>query len=94
MGNGNGNGNGNKLTKHHINPASRLKENGGDLEVDTGEDNITYWYHTFHFSWNDVFGNLTVAEAHRLIDLVNVPGTSWGYKALEKLREGIKEGAL
>ena len=67
--------------KHHIRPRSR----GGK-----DENNIVSLPANFHQAWHLMFDNLTVQEAHRLIDIVMTPGKEFAGHDIEKLRQTLK----
>lgn len=65
------------LNAHHVCPTSR---GGGN------RDNLVVLPVEFHANWHKLFANLTVAEAHRFIDIVMQPGHEWSYKDLDRVR--------
>ncbi len=70
--------------RHHVNPRSR----GGK-----DENNIVSLPVNFHQAWHLMFDNLTVQEAHRLIDLVMVANTEHSGQDIENLRQQLKQTA-
>ncbi len=68
--------------KHHVRPRSR---NGKDA------NNIVSLPASWHLAWHVCFDNLTVEEAHRLIDLVMVAGKEFSGQDIENLRQKLKE---
>ncbi len=74
-----------KVSRHHIRPRSRIKRG------DKNKDNLVTLDAEFHSNWHRMFENMTVAEAHRFIDLVMVPGKRWDNSSLYRLRKEIME---
>lgn len=70
--------------KHHKIPRSR----GGK-----DENNIVSLPANFHQAWHVLFDNLTVQEAHRLIDMVMVAGHEHSGQDIENLRQQLKHSA-
>lgn len=69
-----------KQNDHHIRPSSRGGKRRGNivrLPVDV------------HDAWHRFFGNLTVEEAHALIDIVMRSGASWSSADLEAARAAL-----
>lgn len=68
--------------RHHILAKSR---HGKDT------NNIVSLPASWHLAWHVCFDNLTVQEAHRLIDLVMVAGKEFSGQDIENLRQKLKE---
>ena len=68
--------------RHHLQPRSR---GGKDA------NNIVHLPVNFHQAWHVCFDNLTVQEAHRLIDLVMVAGKEFTGQDIENMRQKLKE---
>lgn len=68
--------------KHHILPRSR----GGK-----DENNIVSLPANFHQAWHLMFDNLTVQEAHQLIDMVMQPNCEFSGQDIENLRQQLKQ---
>jgi len=67
--------------KHHI----FCKSRGGH-----DQNNIVRLPPAWHLAWHVCFDNLTVEEAHRLIDLIMVPGSEFTSRDIEDLRQKLK----
>lgn len=70
--------------RHHLLPRSR---GGKDA------NNIVHLPVNFHQAWHVCFDNLTVQEAHRLIDIVMVANTEHSGQDIENLRQKLKQPA-
>ena len=68
--------------RHHKIPLSR---GGKDA------NNIVSLPASWHLAWHVCFDNLTVQEAHRLIDMVMIPGKEFSGQDIENLRQKLKE---
>ncbi|MBT7914984.1 hypothetical protein HN588_13870 [Candidatus Bathyarchaeota archaeon] len=79
---------GRKVNKHHIIPKSRTRRGNKD------KDNVVELDKEFHVDWHKLFENMTVAEVHRFIDRVMVPGRNWTSGRLHWLREEIMDESL
>ena len=69
-----------RLTRHHSFPRSR----GGT------DESIVLLPNKFHQAFHYLFGNLTIEETHRFLDIVLVPGRSWTGQQLSQLIEQLK----
>ena len=74
------------LRKHHIRPRCRIPD---WVDKDTG--NIVNIPEDFHAYWHQVFGVLTVEEAHEFIDFIMRPGASWTWGDIKNVREWLME---
>lgn len=70
-----------ELNRHHILCRSR----GGQ-----DDDNIVYLPVSFHACWHQIFGNMTVAEAHHFIDIIMRPNTVWTKGELHSLQNYLQ----
>jgi len=71
-----------KSDRHHI----RCRSRGG-----RNHHNMVTLPISWHRGWHSLFGNLTVAEAHTMIDIVMQPDTRWTTGQLYELMERLKD---
>jgi len=57
-------------------------------------NNVVLLDQEFHVNWHRLFENMTVAEAHKFIDRVMVPGHEWTSGRLHWLRDEIMDESL
>jgi hypothetical protein len=79
---------GRKVSKHHIVPRSR------STRKDKDKNNVVELDKEFHVNWHRLFENMTVAEVHKFIDQVMMPGHAWTSGRLHWLREEIMDQSL
>lgn len=79
---------GRKTSRHHLVPRSRSTRKNKDL------NNIVELDREFHNHWHRLFLNMTVAEVHRFIDQVMVPGGNWTSGRLHWLRDEIMDESI
>jgi hypothetical protein len=68
--------------RHHI----FCKSRGGH-----DQDNVVRLPAAWHLAWHVCFDNLTVEEAHKLIDLVMVAGKEFTGQDIENMRQKLKQ---
>jgi len=71
------------LTRHHTLPSSR--------SLTSSDWSVVLLPAKFHQAFHYLFGNLTIEETHKFLDIVLVPGKAWTHKKLMCLIESIKE---
>jgi len=75
-----------RVTRHHIVPTSRGRNNN--------PSNLVYLDENWHRCWHTVFGNLTLPEIQSFIKIImdTPPNGVWTLPLLKELREAIKGG--
>lgn len=66
---------------HHVRPRSR----GGN-----NDDNVVSLPRKFHETWHYLFGNMTVDEVHRFIDIIMQPNRRFSGSDIQAVQNFLK----